>query len=82
MVSGSLNEFKSQVGGYSADQLQRDFYDILKVYKLEVDPDGALAFLHEIVEPAFEAGNINCEDDLKKLVIGNQPMPITEAHEI
>ena len=79
MKAKLVNEFVHPgVGGYSLEQLEKDFYDIIKRYKLEVEPEGAKNFLAKIVGPEFDKGKISNDDDLQKIVIGNEAMPLSE----
>ena len=77
LVRNNLDEFRNpETGGYSEDQIKKDYEGIIRRYKLEVTPEGSEIFYNNVIFPEFENGRINSEDDLEKIVIDRDDLSI------
>ena len=82
LVCKSLMEFVHPgVGGYSMDQLERDYNEILKrnFDPAQFSPKEAKAFFVNVIIPPYERGEVQTINDVNKLVMGDQP--ILEVYE-
>jgi hypothetical protein len=71
LVSENLNEFVHPgVGGYSADQLERDLRDLIAsdYAHLNMEEEEIKDFLDQAAGPAFAGGYIKSQDDLIRFV--------------
>ena len=72
LVSDSLNEYVHPgVGGYSLDQLERDYHKIMDETWPEVDEDIKMDFLMGEIGPLFHRGFITNIDQLREFIMGN-----------